>query len=254
MNSPVIDFHAHVGAWGAYTASDDPKDYIRIMDAAGIDKTCVNSIWFGDTRRNNDLAHSFARDYPDRFVFAAYVTPRYPDEAMRELERCFGELDAKFLKIYPTFLTKPIDHPSYFPIFDWCNERGIVLMCHSQKVFEGDYLTHPARFGELAVRYSRVKWVLAHSGNAMMGQEESVKAAKGMSNMYLETCTSMAEHGTVEYLVDGVGEDRVLYGSDMPLLDARTMISRVATADISDEAKRKILGLNAVKLLGLQGP
>ena len=42
-----------------------------------------------------------------------------------------------------------------------------------------------------------------------------------------------------------------MFGSDMPLLDARAMIGRIVTAEISSEAKQKVLGLNAIKLLGL---
>jgi predicted TIM-barrel fold metal-dependent hydrolase len=37
----------------------------------------------------------------------------------------------------------------------------------------------------------------------------------------------------------------------MPVMDARAMVGRIATADISEQAKRKVLGLNAIKLLGL---
>mgnify|MGYP002031553846 CR=1 FL=1 len=56
----------------------------------------------------------------------------------------------------------------------------------------------------------------------------------------------------VAWLIEGAGEDRVLFGSDMPLMDARGMVGRIVTADISEEAKRKVLGLNAIKLLGLE--
>ena len=61
----------------------------------------------------------------------------------------------------------------------------------------------------------------------------------------------MGEHDSIEFLVNGAGEDRVLYGSDMPLMDTRLQVGRIVTADISDEAKVKVLGLNAIKLLGL---
>ena len=123
----------------------------------------------------------------------------------------------------------------------------MVIMSHS----EYEHKTRPYRFARLAERYKNITWVLAHSGNGSNGMQEAVEAACSGPNLYLETCTSMAEHGTIEFLVDGVGEDRVLYGSDMPILDARHQLGRVVTADISDEAKRKILGLNAIKLLGL---
>ena len=89
----------------------------------------------------------------------------------------------------------------------------------------------------------------SHSLTSM--QEQAVEAAKTCPNIYLETCTSYGQHGAIEFLVEGAGEDRVLFGSDMPLMDARMQVGRIVTADISDEAKKKVLGLNAIKLLDL---
>lgn len=252
MKTPVIDFHAHVGRWGSFGMADDLDMYLRVMDAAGVDMACINCIFYGEAKRNLDAVIPFVRKHPDRFVPVAYVTPRYPQDAIAELERAFGELGAKFLKLYPTYLTKPIDDPSYFPIFEWANDHEIVIMSHSSFASEGDTLTKPSLFSALARRYSKVRWVLGHSGNSMAGQVLAVAAAKECSNIYLETCTSMAEAGTIEFLVNGAGEDRVMFGSDMPLMDARNQVGRIVTADISDEAKQKVLGLSAIKLLGLQ--
>lgn len=251
MNTPVIDFHTHVGRWGLNHMDATPERFLRLMDAAGIDKACVNCIFYGEARRSNDTVARYVQANSDRFVPVAYVTPRYPKEAISELERSFDEIGAKFLKVYPTYLGKPIDDPSYTPIFEWGNDRGIVLMSHSSRVSEDDLLTMPHSFVPLAKRFPNITWVLAHSGNNMRGQEEAVAAAQECPNIYLETCSSYSEHGAMEFLVEGAGEDRVLYGSDMPLIEPRHQIAKITTADLSDETKRKILGLNAIRILGL---
>ena len=103
----------------------------------------------------------------------------------------------------------------------------------------------------MAERFPNINWVLAHSGNARTGQAQAVEAARACPNIYLETCTSFGDHTTITDLVNGAGEDRVLFGSDMPLMDARNQVGRIVNADISTEAKRKVLGLNAIKLLDL---
>ena len=251
MNTPVIDFHSHVGRWGLQHMDASPERFLRLMDAAGIDKACVNCIFYARARRGNDVVARYVLHDPDRFVPVAYVTPRYLDEAIPELERCFDDLGAKFLKLYPTYLGKPIDDPSYMPIFEWGNDRGIVIMSHSSHVFDHDTLTMPPRFVPLAKRFPNITWVLAHSGNNMRGQEEAVAAAQECENIYLETCSSFSENGAMEFLVNGAGEDRVLFGSDMPLIEPRHQIAKITTADLSDQAKRKILGLNAMRILGI---
>ena len=106
-------------------------------------------------------------------------------------------------------------------------------------------------FIDLAERFTNVNWILAHAGNKELGRIDAVEAAKACPNIFLETCTSYGDHGSIEFLVEGAGADRVLYGSDMPLMDARIQVGRIVTADISDNAKRQVLGLNAIRLLGL---
>ena len=251
MNIPVVDMHSHVGRQTFYRMHDAPEPYVRVMDMAGVDAAPVSCIFFETARRCNDAVARFVALNPDRFFGVAHVTPRYPDEAMSELERVFKLPEFKMLKLYPDYLGAPIDDPSYFPIFEWCDENRIVVKSHSSFNNEGDVLTAPIRFIKLAENYPNIRWVLGHSGNAMPGQIQAVKAAQSSRNIWLETCTSHGEHGAIEFLVHGAGADRVLYGSDMPLMDARQQIARVATADLDDDAKQRVLGLNAIELLGL---
>lgn len=254
MNTPVVDMHSHVGRQTFYRMHDAPEPYVRIMDIAGVDVAPVSCIFFGTARQCNDAVERFVALNPDRFFGVVHVTPRYPDEAMSELERVFKLPEFKMLKLYPDYLGKPIDDPSYFPIFEWCDENNIVVKSHSSYTSDGDILTSPSLFIPLAERYANIRWVLGHSGNAMAGQIQAVEAAQSSRNIWLETCTSHGEHGTIEYLVEGAGADRVLYGSDMPLMDARFQIARIATADMDDETKRQVLGLNAMELLGIDVP
>ena len=84
----------------------------------------------------------------------------------------------KSLKVYPNYYQKPIDDPGYFPAFEWCNDRGVTIMSHSSAGSGDNDLTEPRRFVPLAERYPNINWVLAHSGNARMGQEQAVEAAR----------------------------------------------------------------------------
>ena len=252
LQTLVIDFHTHAGRLGNYSVDDDPERFVEIMDAAGVDKSNINCIFHSEARLGNDIViERFVRKYPGRFIGVAFVTPLYPNEVIPELERAFDVLGMKSIKVYPDYYGKPIDDVGYLPIFEWCDDRGVTLMSHSSHGIEDNDLTVPTRFIPLAEKFPNINWVLAHSGNRRSGQELAVQAARECPNIYLETCSSHADHDTIEFLVEGAGEDRVLFGSDMPLLDARAMVGRIVTSTISPDAKRKVLGLNAIKVLGL---
>jgi len=250
VNTPVIDFHSHLGNWGRHGVNGNPQRFIKIMDSAGIDKACINCIFLGDARLANDRVTELVDKWPDRFIPVAFVTPHYPNEAISELDRAFDQLGMKYLKIYPDYFQKPIDDPAYFSIYDWLNERGLPVMGHATYSFDKPGQTPYERFAFLSERFPRVKWVLAHAGG--WGPEKAIEAARDLPNIYLETCGSPTGQGAIESSVKTAGADRVLFGTDMALLDARHQIGKIVTADISNNDKRKILGLNAMKLLGLE--
>ena len=133
INTPIIDFHAHGGSWGRYGVIDDPKFYIKMMDSAGIDKACINSIFFGDAHWANNLVNDrFVTKFPDRFIGVAFVTPHYPEETIKELDRSFNELNFKFLKLYPLYYGQPSVSDGFQPIFEWANQKEIPIMCHGK--------------------------------------------------------------------------------------------------------------------------
>ena len=90
-----------------------------------------------------------------------------------------------------------------------------------------------------------------HSGNVEPYRSQAIQAARTCPNVYLETCSSYRSPGVIEELVQKAGAERVLFGSDTPLMDPRSQIGKIITAAISDGAKRRILGENACRLLGL---
>jgi predicted TIM-barrel fold metal-dependent hydrolase len=252
MDTPVVDFHAHTSRSGRVRTDDEPSRYMAIMDAAGIDMACVNTLFMGEARRCNDRSAAFAEANPDRFFFAAFVTPLYPEEMIPELERAVDVLGARFIKIYPDYIGKPLEDPIWVPIFEWVNERGLPIMSHAILADGTDAaVTITERYTGLCERFPRVKWVMAHAAGG--GGPDAINAARTLPDVYMETCSSSGTYRAVQDCVNGAGADRVLFGTDMPLLDARREIAKVVTADISDDAKRRVLGLNAIELLGLEG-
>ena len=129
IDSPVIDVHSHVGIGGVSPVSvvENPDEYVSILDSAGVDIAFVSCIFDGDHSFCNNLVAEFVASNPARFKGVGFVTPHYPEECIRELERCFDVLGMYYLKVYPDYFQKPIDDPAYFPIFEWCNDRKVVI-------------------------------------------------------------------------------------------------------------------------------
>jgi len=244
----VIDFHGHTGGNESNGMKDDPALMIRTLDAAGVDKACLFNCFHPTGRPGNDLTARFVAMHPDRFIGFAYVSPIIPPDEMRaELTRAFDELGFIGIKAYSNYFPWGYSAPQYDPIYEFANERGAPVIFHTGV----EPKSRPALLAEFAPRFPNAYFVAGHSGNMPEGRAEAIAAANAHPNIYLETCSTYRTPGAIEELVNGAGAERVLYGSDQPLMDPRPQIGKIITADISDEAKRLVLGGNARRLLGL---
>ena len=243
----VIDFHGHVGRYDDLEMVDDQAVTLRAMDAVGIDKSCVFNIYYPDGRTGNDETLAFVNRHPDRFVGFAYVSPLLPDLVVPELERAVDELGLRAIKLYPPYTPYPLNHPAWDRVYGFANERGLTILSHTGPGAPSE----PRHLGEAAPRFPNANFVAGHAGNSEPYRSQAIKVAQDCPNVYLETCSTFRTPGVIEELVDRAGPDRVLFGSDTPLMDPRPQIGKIITAAIDGEAKRLVLGENARRLLKL---
>ena len=109
----------------------------------------------------------------------------------------------------------------------------------------------PRLVANVAPRFPKATFVCGHSGNCPPMRRMAIDAALANENVYLETCSTFRSPGAIEQLVEEAGPERVLFGSDLPLMDPRSQLGKIITADISDDAKRLVLGENARRILKL---
>jgi uncharacterized protein len=242
----VIDFHGHVGKWERYGMDDTPARMLHAMDAVGIDVACVFNVFYPDGTTGNDLTAHFVALHPDRFIGFAYVSPIRPERMVPELLRAIEELKFAAIKLYPPYTSWRLNEPQWDPIYEFTNAYGLAIIFHTGP--EPQNL--PKFIHDVAPRFPHANFVLGHAGNTPVERAQAIAAVQAHPNVYVETCSTFRTPGVIEQLVNEAGADRVLFGSDMPLMDPRSQLGKIITADISDEAKKKILGFNAQRLLG----
>jgi predicted TIM-barrel fold metal-dependent hydrolase len=239
----IIDFHGHTGM-GLATADE----MLRVMDGAGVDRACLFNIFHPTGTRSNDQTAAFCSAHPDRFSGFAFISPHVPEvDITVELRRAFDDLGMVAIKIYPPYTPWTLDDERYWPIYRFADDRGLAVISHTGQEWQAE----PKYLSKVAPLFPRARFVSGHSGNSQPYRGQALDAARSYSNVYLETCSTFRTPGVIEELVSEGGEDRVLFGSDIPLMDPRSQIAKVLTADISEKAKSKVLGENALRLLRL---
>ncbi len=246
----IIDAHSHLGHLGAfYVPTPGAAEMVAMMDRMGVDTVCISShLSIGtDFIRGNDETAQAARCFPGRIKGYVTINARYPDQIAGELRRGVDELGLFAIKLHPGLHDFYVSDPACEPIWRFAQERGLLVLSHT---WGGDARCRPSAFGKLAESYPGVRFLLGHSGGTHAGREEAIQVALAHPNICLELCGSWLLGAEVEWMAAEVGAERLLFGTDMPFIDPRYTLGRVALANLSTEELQLILGENMARLLG----
>ena len=128
---------------------------------------------------------------------------------------------------------------------DFSDEKACVVLTHT-------WGNSPSlsQVEALLENRTRVKLICAHQGGGTAELSyQLAEIIKRHANLYMETCGSLRNTLSMEDFVKLVGEDRLIYGSDMINIDVRYDFGRVVFSPLSDDIKKKLLSGNFLSLL-----
>jgi len=237
-----------------------PEELLQAMDEEGVEAAVVLGFpWRQERhwRRHNEVLLEAMRRWPRRLMGFCAVHPLFPG-AVREVERCLaagargvGEL-AFYLKDRGEAMTSLLA-----PIAELCQHYGVPLMLHATDRAGAEY---PGRsLTPLAAVYRTIKalpettWILAHWGGRLPFYGLLKKEAPEVfRNVYFDTAASPYLYRPVIYRVvaEMVGPEKILFGSDYPLLPVSRYVKEMEETKLSEDVKERILGKNLAQLLG----
>lgn len=255
MTEKVIDFHVHPFRREAYLlnfypgteAADADRMRNRLKDA-GISHICGSVVKregcpesFADIRALNREALVLKQMLRDFYTPGFHIHPGFVQASCEEVEfmhrngvHLMGEL-VPYMHGWGDF-----NPQSWMQIMDAAESYGMVCSYHTPFAFDMDRMVgeHPG-----------VIFVAAHPGDRERVPEH-IAMMKKHENLYLDLSgTGLFRLGMLKYLVQAVGAERILFGSDYPICNPGMYIQAVLTEDISEADKERILWGNAQRLL-----
>lgn len=232
----------------------------------------------------NEAIAALVDAHPDRFVGLGTLPMQVPDRAVAELERVTGTYRFPGVSINPSAEGTDYDDPAYEPFWQKVEELDVLVVLHPNGFNQGERLTkyymvnvvgNPLEttvalshivLGGVLERHPRLKLLAVHGGgylpfymdrmdHAYAHRNDVGSSLRRPPSTYLKEVyfDSIVFGDGLDYLVDRVGADHILMGTDYPYdMGEKDPVGRVARVGNATQAEKdQIAGLNAVKLLGL---
>jgi len=238
------------------------QELVSTMDDQGIDKSVVFGFpWNRDDyfKANNDYVLDAVERFRGRLVGFATASILAP-HAEREFERCLkaGLTGIGELAVYNEGLSQDI-RDRFEPVAAIAQLFEVPILLHANEPVGHDYPGKTAvTLHELYLflrQYSATRFVLAHWGGGIFFYHLMKREVKEvLKNTWFDTAASPFLYDKEVYALAAriLGPDRILFGSDFPLLKPDRYFEEMKKAGLSEEVITKICGENAAHLLGLR--
>lgn len=276
----IIDFHTHIfppavrDGREEYVRRDptfaemyaDPRakiasadDLLPSMEAAGVDvSVALGFAWQEQElcRRHNDYLLEAAAGSGGRIV--PFCTVNMADAgAEGEIERCARAGARGLGELRPGSQGWDLTGPLGERLANLAQRYGLVLLFHVTEPLGHDY---PGKQGlrlepfyRFAIEHPGLALVGAHLAGGLPFHASIPEVREAFAHLHVDTAAQplLYEGSAYEQLGRLIGAERVLMGSDYPLIPQSRQVEEVRAAVSDMGAQRLILGGNAQRLLAL---
>ena len=233
--------------WQWYPVTQTFAEFVAYLDRTGVQRGIINSPRSQEAKSpadfiagNREVAR-YVEKCQGRFLGACVVNPLFVDEALKEIEYCRKQLGFVWVgELHNEIVPYKYTMNEFELLVDQVTKLNMVLavsagfedMHYLIHKFPNTTLVFPNFEGHADDIFARIELVAAHR------------------NAYIETSGLGHDRvGILEYAVNTIGEDRILYGSDFTLNCPATVIGPIQNALLSRQQKQKILAENLEALL-----
>jgi predicted TIM-barrel fold metal-dependent hydrolase len=248
----IWDVHCHLAGLPGNTPDARLARFLEIADRMGIARVCVymGMNWSydpspADLRQQNDEVLAAIAKFPDRAYGFVYLSPKHVQASLDELERCVADGPMVGVKLW---VAERANAPALDAIVERATQLKAVVFQHTWIKITGNLPgeSTPMELAQLAARHPETSFICGHAGGDW---EQGIRAVRAHKNVSIDLGGGDPVAGVTEMAVRELGADRIIFGSDAPGRSFASQLAKVYGAEVSDEAKTKILNGNLKKLL-----
>ena len=236
-------------------------EYYRARRMAAVVFTVDAEHATGHPRISNEEIAQTCAEYADVLIPFGSIDPWKGKAGVHEAHRLVEECGVRGFKFHPSLQGfAPNDRMAY-PLYEAIEELGVPALFHTGQTGIGAGLpggggirlkySNPMLIDDVAVDFPELRIILAHQ--SFPWQDEALAVATHKPSVYIDRSGWSPKYfppQLVQY-ANTLLKDRVLFGSDFPLITPDRWLKDFAEAGFKDEVRPLVLKENAKRLLGL---
>jgi predicted TIM-barrel fold metal-dependent hydrolase len=195
--------------------------------------------------------------YPQRFRGLAGIDPYTGMKGVRELESAVRNHGFVGAHLYPHWFELAPDHARYYPFYAKCVELDVPIQMQvgQSMVYAPDFpcrsVGRPIALDAVACDFQELKLIGIHVG--IPWTDEMIAMAWKHKNVYIGCDAHRPKYWPEAFCkyINSFGQDKVIFGTDFPVLPFKRTIADIDELGFKPEARRKLMRDNVVRIYKL---
>ena len=236
-------------------------DLYRGLNMAAVVFTVDASTASGHAAISSEEIATQAAAHADVLIPFGSVDPLRGAAAVAQARSLVRDYGVKGFKFHPTMQGFAPNDQAFYPLWEEIESLGVPALFHTGQTGIGAglpggrglklRLSDPMLVDDVAADFPALTVILAHP--SVPWASSSISIATHKSNVYIDLSGWSPKYFPADLVraANSYLQDKVLFGTDYPLLTPERWLKDFETLDLKPDAKAKILKANAVKVLGL---
>lgn len=226
-----------------------PDRFLNLMDVSGVDYAVV----LAGRIPTHEYIEKFCSHSPRLVPFMNFNPSADPDPYAK-LKLWLGHRKFRGIKLLPNLHHFYPNDRGLYPFYEAVQHYNVPLLLHiGSSIFPGAKLKYcdPICMDEIATDFPGLKFIIAHGGRGFWYREAAF-LTRAHHNLYIEV-SGLPPKKLLNLFPDlEENSHKYIFGSDWPGAPGiKQNLNAIKALAISDEAKDRLLGLNAMEMLNL---
>jgi predicted TIM-barrel fold metal-dependent hydrolase len=228
-------------------------EHYRAQKMAAVIFTVDSELATGHPTLSNEEIAQAAAEHPDILIPFGSIDPARGAAGIRAARRLVVDHGVRGFKFHPSIQAFEPNDRRHYPLWAELEALGVPALFHTGQTGIKLRYSDPMLLDDVAADFPGLTVIMAHP--SVPWQDAAIAVAQHKANVYIDLSGWSPKYFPPQLVraANTMLKNKVLFGSDYPLLTPERWIADFANLEIKDDVRPLIMKENAVRALALGG-